>query len=232
MEKKILYHGSNVVIEKPKFGQGNTYNDYGKGFYCTEEVELAKEWACTDQNSGFANKYSLDISSLKILNLSDEKYSILHWLAILINNRSFRINNQLASQAKEYLLNYFLLDISEYDVIIGYRADDSYFSFAMDFLNNVISLSQLERAMYLGKLGEQFVLKSQKSFALLEYVNSEIAKGEIYYLKRATRDELARESYFANEKETNRASADLFMIDILRGEMMPDDSRLQRKVFK
>ena len=32
------------------------------------------------------------------------------------------------------------IDISEYDLIIGYRADDSYFRFAEDFLNNSINL--------------------------------------------------------------------------------------------
>ena len=53
----------------------------------------------------------------------------------------------------------FLLDISEYDVIIGYRADDSYFSFAQDFVAGVISLQKLSEAMQLGKLGEQIVLK-------------------------------------------------------------------------
>jgi hypothetical protein len=78
------------------------------------------------------------IEKLEILNLSNTKYSILNWLAVLVNNRTFRIRSQIAVQAKEYLLNHFLLDISEFDVIIGYRADDSYFSFALDFLNNTI----------------------------------------------------------------------------------------------
>ena len=43
---------------------------------------------------------------------------------------------------------------------IGYRADDSYFSFASDFINGAISYRQLCNAMCLGKLGQQFVLKS------------------------------------------------------------------------
>ena len=42
-------------------------------------------------------------------------------------------------------------------MIIGYRADDSYFSFANAFLNNTLSLEQLKEAMYLGKLGEQVI---------------------------------------------------------------------------
>ena len=39
----IIYHGSKDIIEKPEFGKGNKKNDYGLGFYCTENVELAKE---------------------------------------------------------------------------------------------------------------------------------------------------------------------------------------------
>ena len=35
----LLYHGSDHVIEKPEFGAGKKHNDYGKGFYCTENQE-------------------------------------------------------------------------------------------------------------------------------------------------------------------------------------------------
>ena len=38
----IIYHGSQQIVEVPKFGIGKTYNDYGQGFYCTEDIELAK----------------------------------------------------------------------------------------------------------------------------------------------------------------------------------------------
>ena len=43
MSKIILYHGSNEKIERPIFGKGKVYNDYGQGFYCTEHIELAKD---------------------------------------------------------------------------------------------------------------------------------------------------------------------------------------------
>lgn len=45
----ILYHGSEYLIENPQFGKGSLHNDYGRGFYCTENIELAKEWACGKQ---------------------------------------------------------------------------------------------------------------------------------------------------------------------------------------
>ena len=43
MSEITLYHGSADIIERPEFGKGNSRNDYGLGFYCTREIELAKE---------------------------------------------------------------------------------------------------------------------------------------------------------------------------------------------
>ena len=185
-----------------------------------------------DKSGGFVNAYTVDIDKLNILNLSDNKYNILHWLAILVNNRTFRISNQIASQGKEYLLEYFLTDLSQYDAVVGYRADDSYFAFAMDFLNNTISLRQLERAMYLGKLGEQFMIRSEKAFGLMQFNGSEPADGEIYYIKRVARDNEAREQYLKKERITTTITNDIFMIDILREEMKQDDARIQRKILE
>ena len=55
MQKDIsIYHGSQQIVEVPKFGAGKSYNDYGQGFYCTENIELAKEWACPVKNDGYA----------------------------------------------------------------------------------------------------------------------------------------------------------------------------------
>ena len=39
----IIFHGSTEIVEVPIFGKGSENNDYGKGFYCTESLELAKE---------------------------------------------------------------------------------------------------------------------------------------------------------------------------------------------
>ena len=163
----ILYHGSEYLIENPQFGKGSLHNDYGRGFYCTENIELAKEWACGKQTNGYANIYELDMSDLKCLNLNSKEYNILNWLAILADNRTYWQNGSIAEEAKKYIKEHFLLDISGYDVIIGYRADDSYFSFAQDFVSGLISFQKLSEAMRLGKLGEQIVLKSEKAFQQL-----------------------------------------------------------------
>ena len=60
MSKIVLYHGSPEIIETPMYGKGKSYNDYGKGFYCTQHIELAKEWACTEGVDGYANRYEIE----------------------------------------------------------------------------------------------------------------------------------------------------------------------------
>ena len=221
----ILYHGSEYLIENPKFGKGSLHNDYGKGFYCTENIELAKEWACGKQTNGFANIYELDMSGLKCLNLNSKKYNILNWLAILADNRTYWQNGSIAEEAKKYIKDHFLLNISGYDVIIGYRADDSYFSFAQDFVSGLISLQKLSEAMRLGKLGEQIVLKSEKAFQQLKFVGYESADAEEYYTKKSEREREARKEYRKSKKVTANVN-DLFMLDIIREEIENGDARL------
>ena len=69
--KKIIYHGSQHIIEKPQFGFGKKYNDYGIGFYTTENIDLVKEWAVTKTSDGFSNSYEIETDGLSILNLND-----------------------------------------------------------------------------------------------------------------------------------------------------------------
>ena len=222
----IIYHGSKNIITKPEFGKGNIANDYGQGFYCTENIELAKEWACSDKvTNGYANIYEIELKDLKVLDLRDDKYSILNWIAILLKFRSFIIYSPIANQAKEYILKNFYIDVSKYDIIIGYRADDSYFSFAKDFINNTISVEQLTLAMRLGKLGYQVVLKSKKAFDNVKYLGSEKAETKVYYLKRSNRDIVARETYFNNYRQ-NIVTTGLFILDIIRKEIKNGDKIL------
>jgi len=230
MQKEItIYHGSRFVIKNPIYGEGNPRNDYGLGFYCTHEIELAKEWACTEENSGYANQYEIDTSGLSVMRLSSSDFNILNWIAILLDNRNFRISNDVAAEGKRFLLERFLPDISNADVVMGYRANDSYFSFANAFLNNTLSLTQLEKAMYLGKLGEQTMLKSRKAFELVRFIRSEVADREVYYPKKSARDKEARGA-FKKERASQRVADSVYLMDILREEWEGSDVRLRRNI--
>lgn len=222
----IIYHGSKDIIEKPEFGKGNKKNDYGLGFYCTENVELAKEWACSNnETNGYANQYEIDLTDYRILDLREEKYSILNWMALLLKFRTFDVNTPISAQAKEYILENFYVDVGEYDVIIGYRADDSYFSFAKDFINNTISVEQLAEAIRLGELGIQIVLKSEKAFDTVKFISYELAECKEYYVKRVSSDKKARETYLNGHRQ-NLVFDGLFVMDIIRKGLKNGDKIL------
>lgn len=225
MNKIILYHGSPEIIEKPDITKGKMNNDCGQGFYCTQDLERAREWACLASTDGYANCYELDMDGLRVLNLSLEEYTILHWMALLVTYRHFHISSPVMKRGKEWLQKNFLIDISEYDVIIGYRADDSYFSFARAFLNNEISVKQLSYALKLGQLGEQVVLKSEKAFRTIRYVSYEAVDSSVYYLQRRTRDTAARQAY--NEELEKEEPDGMFIRDLMREGVMSDDVRIR-----
>ena len=223
---KKLYHGSSNIIEKPIFGYGKPYNDYGIGFYCTDSLEMAKEWGVGKGQNGYANCYEIECDGLRILDLNASEYNILHWLTVLLQNREFDIPSGLALEAKEYLTANFAIDYGNYDVIVGYRADDSYFSFAQDFINGTISYRQLNNAMHLGKLGQQFVLKSERAFDLVRFVGSEVVESGEWVAKKMRRDITARREYFSVERN-RRQRDDLYITQIMDEEMRPDDPRLR-----
>ena len=193
-------------------------------------MELAKEWACSNETDGYANQYTLDMEGLSVLSLTGGQYSILNWLFVLLENRKFRISSDIAKQSKEYIFENFAIDYRHYDIVKGYRADDSYFSFANAFLNNTISISQLEKAMVLGKLGEQVVVMSERAFGAIRFVDAMPAPKEMYLPKKLARDTAAREA-FKNEREKGSVFTEKYGLDISREGWKNDDPRLQRVVL-
>lgn len=226
MAEVTLYHGSVSVIKQPVFGKGRLHNDYGRGFYCAQSFDLAKEWAVEENRNGYANQYLLDLQGLKVLDLSTKDFTTLHWITLLLQNRVFTLKNDIIKAGKRYLIERFSLPVNEYDVIKGYRADDSYFAYAESFLNNTISIQRLSEALKLGNLGEQVVLMSQKSFEQLRFLGYEIADAATYYPLRKARNEQARMEFLSNRRGI-LSPDDLYLVDILRGGIKPDDPRLQ-----
>ncbi len=226
MGKLLLYHGSGNIVEKPLFGKGRKDNDYGQGFYCTENIDMAREWAVDENRDGYVNRYSLNTSSLKMINLNSEDYCVLHWITILLQNRRFELDTPLSREAYRYLNDNFSLNLKDIDIITGYRADDSYFSYADDFVNGIISVRQLSEAMHLGELGEQIFIRSRKAFDNLRFIGSEPVLSSEWYAKKADRDKRAREAY-RNLNKNDYIRGELYMVRIIDEEVKVDDPRLQ-----
>ena len=169
--KRIIYHGSEKIIEKPLYGYGNIHNDYGLGFYCAFSKELGKEWAARKTGYGYINEYVIDDSNLKILDLTKPPYNdVLYWVSLLMNNRDIStVLKQNYSRELKYLLDKYLIDITKYDIIIGFRADDSYFRFPEAFVRSEITLETLNILFKEGNLGKQYVLISERAFNSLVF---------------------------------------------------------------
>ena len=156
------------------------------------------------------------MTGLSVLNLNGPEYNILNWLAILLENRKFNVAEGLPQRARAYLLENFKVDYKKYDIILGYWADDSYFSYAGDFVNGTLSLSDLSEAMRLGKLGEQVVLKSKKAFDAFTFVEAIKAPRQEYFAKYKQRDEEARAKYRQIATKP-MAENEIYVLDIIRG---------------
>ena len=223
----VLFHGSDHVIERPMLGLGREHNDFGRGFYCTEDPELAKEWAATHDRDGVANRYELDASDLTVLRLDSPEWSVLHWISVLVRHRVFRVRNPVAARGLRYLSERFPVAVEGFDLVVGWRADDSYFDYAEAFLNNAITVQQLAAAMRLGGLGLQVVLKSKRAFSpsRLRFVGAETADRTVYAVRRETRNDAAREAYERLLLELDEKG--LYLSDVIRRNIRNGDPRLR-----
>ena len=173
MKKIILYHGSPNEIVVPTFGKGDERHDYGKGFYLTENIQLAKEWAVCrpNDNNGWVHKYELDTTDLKILDFQEK--NILAWLAELMKHRDAADSKRYRMLAKQFIEK-IGIDTSEYDVIKGWRANASYFYIAKEFVKDNIDIDILEELLSLGGLGIQYCIKSELAYSKLTEIKDDL----------------------------------------------------------
>lgn len=165
-----LYHGSDHIIQEPRYLGGKPDNDYGNGFYTTEYEDRARSWAALNGNpkQSIVNIYELDMKGLKVLDLNE--HGMLAWIAEVVANRG--TNQEAASIVGDRLVEMYRPDTKEYDIIKGYRADDSYTQVVEAFLLNQIHIQEVQRLFYKGSLGNQIFLKSPKAFKQIKWLKA------------------------------------------------------------
>lgn len=173
MGKVILFHGTPNKIVVPTFGHGDEKHDYGKGFYLTENLELAKEWAVCrpNDNNGWVHKFELTTEGLKILDF--QEMNVLSWLAELMKHRDAADSKRYRMLAKKFIEKYGV-NTNEFDIIKGWRANASYFYIAKEFVRDNIDIDILEQLLSLGSLGIQYCIKSESAYSKLCEVKNEL----------------------------------------------------------
>ena len=223
---RTLYHGSSIILRTPKLGYENDWNDFGPGFYCSDSHDHAAMWASGHGRDGFINTYSLDDKGRRTLDLGNPRYCILHWLAVLLNYREFDTLTPMAYQARDHIRTAFAIDHRDYDCIIGWRADNIHFTFAQDFLNEMISYQQLRDAVRLSGLGRQTVLKSRRALDRLLFTGYESVKNSTQYPLRLSGERNSLTAYHNNIYGKKDPSG-LYVSTIMLENMQEYDSRLR-----
>lgn len=192
--KIILYHGSPNYKITPTYGLGEDRHDYGRGFYLTENIELAKEWAVCNpvESSGWVHKYELGLAELSILDYSEK--SIMSWLAELMKHRQADDSKRYRVLSEKFIEKYGI-ETSEYDVIKGWRANASYFYIAKAFVRDEIDIEILEELLSLGGLGVQYCIKTKKAYSKLREIDDGLIAVDYHEFnqKYNERDVVARE---------------------------------------
>ena len=218
MSKNItLYHGTGEKNFEPRYGGGREYHDYGNGFYTTEDIEAAKEWACQGQHdSAFVYAYELNADGLKLFNLDEN--NTLAWVSVLMTHRRGKKIRGAALERCNTMIERYGIDVGEYDIIRGFRADDSYFQFTADFVTDTITLETLMKSIIAGDLGKQVCVKSEKAYGQLgkhvDVITVSGADYQRYHNRYLTKDSDARTlaNAYSNEPQAGR-----LLSDILKG---------------
>ena len=193
LKDRIFFHGSGASVVTPTFGLGDDRHDYGRGFYLTDDIDLAREWAvcCPEERTGWVHAYRLADAGLSVLDF--QKLGVLAWMAELMKHREAGKSRRFSQLSQKFIAKYGV-DSSGYDIISGWRANASYFYIVTEFVHDEVDVDILEDLLMLGGLGTQFCLKSERAFASVEKVDGYPIPVDYrtYNAKYDVRDRLAR----------------------------------------
>ena len=155
-----VYHGSLVVVEKPKIRVSDRYLDFGYGFYTTMNKEQVIKWTAKQKNRkgtnlGYVSKYDFDIekaeTELKMIRFDKADKE---WLDFVFANRK--------GQCQEI-----------YDIVIGPVVDDSVYEVVRFYEIGVYDLEETLKRLKVEELYNQVLFHTEKSLTYLKFIGME-----------------------------------------------------------
>lgn len=162
-----LYHGSQNAEVKPVYGLGDARHDFGKGFYLTDSPALAREWSVyrPGAQDGWVHAFDLDMDGLSVMDFRAEG-RVFAWVAELMKHRDADESAAYRRRAPSFIEK-FGVETETSDVVIGWRADASYFYIVKAFVRGEVDADCLPALLKLGGFGVQYVVKSPAAYAQL-----------------------------------------------------------------
>jgi len=143
----LLYHGSNLQIEKPLLLPPNHPTYFGTGFYTTNDYKQAADFA----NMTVKLRGNIAIVNIYEFNENEiEEYSILQFKAPNADWLHFVVNNRKSKPIE-----------GNFDLIIGPLADDDAYKTIIAFENGIYNEQETLKQLQAGKLYDQYVFKNQ-----------------------------------------------------------------------
>jgi hypothetical protein len=162
----ILYHGSNMKIEKVDLGKCKPFKDFGCGFYTTPLREQAVRMAertvrIYREGKPCVTEFFFDDTHLtsSALNIKQFKEPGNEWAKFVINNR-----NRLFSDIHNSCCN---ID-NKYDIVIGPVANDDITALIDVYLSGILSDEALTRELTFRDLSIQVSFHTEKSITYLQ----------------------------------------------------------------
>ena len=192
-----LYHGTTNCNLELNSDFKNSNNDFGNGLYTTPDLIKAREWAMSKYSNNpmfsFVYGYEVDFTGLSILDLTQYRAGVL--AAILSAHRRVDPKYPIFTENMRKLKDCVNISVEDYDIIYGWRSDDSFFQYITDFLSNNISEEDLSNAYLLGNLGYQYCIKSKLAFSKLQLFHKEVVTDLQYRESFNNADRAARHAY-------------------------------------
>lgn len=176
-DKYLLFHGTNILFSEIDLSKANATSDFGRGFYLTNILEQAVEWAGQRRRiqfdgelsvreylrSAYVLKYELSFDELKKHNMNLKVFSEYdrEWLdIILLGRRHLDINDHEVEDVSNLL--------NEYDIIAGPMADNNLNAKLNRYARHPYDRNILLDEIKMVKENYQIVFKTTKSLNALK----------------------------------------------------------------
>ena len=154
----IIYHGSTVLVDKPEIRAGNTFLDFGAGFYTTTSYEQAERWTRIkmrreNKEVGYVAVYEFDYDTAKE-NTVIRKFDAadMAWLLFVVNNRRGEALSEIA------------------DMHIGPVADDNVYQSIRFFETGILSAEETVKRLKTEVLHDQWTFHTEKMLSYCKFI--------------------------------------------------------------